>query len=142
MVRLAALLSLALVGCSTVLPEGPEGEPGEAGPQGPRGERGSQGPQGEAGSLGPTHTVVKTEDVPSGGANVATAACPEGSRALSGGCLWGNVDAYASPLYQGPVLDGQFFDGAQPHAWACGGVANGPNVAIMAIAVCEGEGEE
>jgi hypothetical protein len=68
-----------------------KGKPGAAGPAGPQGASGPQGPLGPQGPAGPSNlsgltTVVgPTVEVSPGKVGGAEAACPSGSRAVSGG---------------------------------------------------------
>ena len=69
---------------------GRAGPAGATGPQGPKGETGAQGPQGEAGPQGPAgpiggNVAASTVVVSSTTSNTATATCPAGAFAISGG---------------------------------------------------------
>jgi Collagen triple helix repeat (20 copies) len=92
--------------------QGPQGLPGSQGSQGPVGPAGSHGPQGLPGSQGPAGpsnlsglTIVKGESksIPKETVGSATATCPVGSHAISGGGYTGlaNVaDSEMSPDHQ------------------------------------------
>jgi hypothetical protein len=75
-------------------PQGPTGDPGSQGPQGPKGVTGPAGPAGPAGPQGPQGPITSPNyevawsgfvDVPYIGEVTATAVCPEGKKAVSGG---------------------------------------------------------
>ena len=89
---------------------GPQGSKGDSGPQGPKGDQGAQGPQGLKGNTGPagpagpqgpqgpitspgyTGTWSDTANADWGGLASATAVCPEGQKAVSGGFNQYNAD--------------------------------------------------
>jgi hypothetical protein len=87
-------------------PQGPQGAKGDTGPQGPpgpqgpKGDTGAQGPPGPAGSLDTTQVVTQPVDVPPhvvSPAVSATAVCPSGMIAVSGGFFIINLDPNAPP---------------------------------------------
>jgi hypothetical protein len=84
-------------------PPGPKGDTGGTGPQGPKGETGAtgpQGPQGPPGALDTTSIVSQPVDVPSrvvSPAISATAICPSGMIAVSGGYVILDLDPNAPP---------------------------------------------
>jgi hypothetical protein len=75
-------------------PQGSKGDPGPQGQQGPQGDAGPAGPDGPAGPQGPQGPITSPDyevvwsgwvDVPYFGEVTATAVCPDGKKAVSGG---------------------------------------------------------
>jgi hypothetical protein len=83
-------------------PKGDTGDTGAVGPMGPQGATGAQGPAGPAGGLGALTTITTNPvQVPPHIANPAvsaTATCPQGMQAVSGGFFISSVDPANPPM--------------------------------------------